>query len=308
MTRATFELHPKPPLRLDLTVWALRRRTRNGVDTWDGQYHRTLLVHGEPIAIDVAQTGSREDPALLVTATAATMLDSPRLTAVRQAVERMLGVEIDLDPFYALADGDDDLRPLKDRFLGVKPPRFPTIFEALANAIANQQLSLEVGIELLNRLTAAYGTPAPADERWPNAFPDSRVIATTPANDLRRIGFSTSKARYLVSLAELVSAGSLDEEELTSMSRHDATRCLEGLHGIGRWSAEYVLLRGLGRLEVFPADDVGARNKLQRLLGLSEPPKFNQILATVAPWQPYGGVVYFHLLLDGLAEKGVLVP
>jgi DNA-3-methyladenine glycosylase II len=59
---------------------------------------------------------------------------------------------------------------------------------------------------------------------------------------------------------------------------------------------------------VFPADDVGARNKLQRLLGLSEPPTFDEIVATATPWQPYGGVVYFHLLLDGLAEKGVLVP
>jgi DNA-3-methyladenine glycosylase II len=288
-------------------VWALRRRSRNRVDTWDGQYHRTLLVHGEPIAIDVAQTGSCEDPTLLVTATSATTLDSLRLASVRHAVERMLGVEIDLDPFYALADGDRDLRPLKDRFLGVKPPRFPTIFEALVNAIANQQLSLEVGIELLNRLTAAYGTKALLDERWPNAFPDSRVIALTAVNDLRRLGFSTSKARSLISLAQLVSAGALDEEELTSMSRHDATRRLERLHGIGRWSAEYVLLRGLGRLEVFPADDVGARNKLQRLLGLSEPPTFDEIVATATPWHPYGGVVYFHLLLDGLVEKGVLV-
>lgn len=90
------------------------------------------------------------------------------------------------------------------------------------------------------------------------------------------------------------------------MSREGATRNLQRLDGIGRWSAEYALLRGLGHLDVFPGDDVGARNKLQRFLMLPTPPSYTEILAILAPWYPYAGIVYFHLLLDGLAERGAL--
>jgi DNA-3-methyladenine glycosylase II len=124
--------------------------------------------------------------------------------------------------------------------------------------------------------------------------------------DLRGLGFSASKAQSLIGLAGVVSSGGLDLDGLDVMSREDAIKNLQRLHGIGRWSAEYVLLRGLGRLEVFPGDDVGARNKLQRFLGLPAPPSYAEILAILAPWYPYAGMVYFHLLLDGLVERGAL--
>jgi DNA-3-methyladenine glycosylase II len=68
--------------------------------------------------------------------------------------------------------------------------------------------------------------------------------------------------------------------------------------GIGRWSADYVLLHGLGRLHVFPRSDVGALNGLRSFLagaGRDESPR-----AALARWTPYAGLVYFHLLLRGL--------
>jgi DNA-3-methyladenine glycosylase II len=76
------------------------------------------------------------------------------------------------------------------------------------------------------------------------------------------------------------------------------------LRGVGRWTAEYVLLRGLGRLHVFPGDDVGARNKLQRWLGLLEPLDYDGVQRTLAKWQPFQGLVYLHLLLKALQLEG----
>ncbi|MEP7204213.1 MAG: DNA-3-methyladenine glycosylase 2 family protein [Ilumatobacteraceae bacterium] len=304
--QVTFELRPRPPFRLDLTTWALRRRARNLLDTWDGRYRRPVLIDGVPIAIEVVQDGPREDPTLTVAATASTELSSTLLPSVRAVVERLLGLQVDLDPFYDLADAHPRLRPLKDRFLGVKPPRFPAMFEALANAVANQQLSLEVGIELLNRLTSKFGTPVFPGNSATKTFPEARSVAGASTGELRDLGFSNSKAQYLIGLADVVSSGDLDFDQLESMGRADATRSLQRLHGIGRWSAEYVLLRGAGRLDVFPSDDVGARNKLQRLLALPCPPSYREIVTVLDCWHPYAGLVYFHLLLDGLAERGVL--
>ena len=81
---------------------------------------------------------------------------------------------------------------------------------------------------------------------------------------------------------------------------------LTRLRGIGRWTAEYVLLRGLGRLNVFPGDDVGAHNKLRRFFDIDTPLDYDSVKQLVARWHPYAGMVYFHLLLESLSETGLL--
>lgn len=67
-----------------------------------------------------------------------------------------------------------------------------------------------------------------------------------------------------------------------------------------------MLLRGLGRTHVFPGDDVGARKNLQRWLNLVKPLDYAAVERTLKRWHPYGGLVYFHLLLDRLEEAGFL--
>lgn len=75
------------------------------------------------------------------------------------------------------------------------------------------------------------------------------------------------------------------------------------LRGVGRWTVEYVLLRGYGRLNMFPGDDIGARNALQRWLGRRQSLDYEYTRKVLRQWQPYAGLVYLHLLLKYLAEK-----
>jgi DNA-3-methyladenine glycosylase II len=120
------------------------------------------------------------------------------------------------------------------------------------------------------------------------------------------IGFSRQKVRALLTLARAIERRDVDIEALPG--EDDSTVCgqLLALRGVGRWSAEYVMLRGLGRLHVFPGDDVGAQKSLARWLGRSAPLDYGGVRKAVAPWQPYAGLVYFHLLLDGLSKAGVV--
>src|SRR5690606_29122973 len=83
--------------------------------------------------------------------------DAKMKSMISSRLEKMLGIRRDMREFYTLTAGDCRLKALTDQFMGVKPPRFPTVFEALVNAFACQQLSLNVGITLLNRLTEKYG-------------------------------------------------------------------------------------------------------------------------------------------------------
>ncbi len=72
----------------------------------------------------------------------------------------MLGLDRDLSDFYKLARGDTHLRELAERLRGMKPVRYATVFEAFANAVACQLVSLSAGMHVLNRLANAFGVRA----------------------------------------------------------------------------------------------------------------------------------------------------
>jgi DNA-3-methyladenine glycosylase II len=287
-------------------VWALRRRPRNLIDRWDGTtYRRVILVGGRPTELAVRQASSSAAPRLIVMATPAprTLLERQR---VRSTIDRLLGLRIDLTEWYHLAAGDARLRRLADRFLGMKPPRFPTMFEAVVNAFACQQLSLEVCLELLNRLTTMSGARFGTISSARYAFPTPNDVAQFRPERYRRLGFSRQKVRALLDLARAIARRGVDLEPIPGEDDAVVRQRLLELRGVGRWTAEYALLRGLGRLNVFPGDDVGAQNRLARWLGRSRPMDYDGVHRAVARWQPYAGLVYFHLLLDGLSEAGAL--
>ena len=294
----------RPPFRLDLTVWALRRRPENAIDGWDGRtYRRVLEVSGAPIELAVTQSGSPLAPAVDVTLTG-TRLDGPAEEIARAALTRLLGLGIDLSPFYRLAEDDPLLGPLATRFRGLKPPQFPTLFECVVNAIACQQLTITFGIRLLNRLAEAHGVRPVGASR--HAFPAASRIADLRPQALMPLGFSRAKGLSIVELADAVEAGTFDPGTIARLDDRRALEALMRVRGVGRWTAEYVLLRGLGRLQVFPGDDVGARNNLARWLGRRAPLDYAEVQDAVRDWHPFAGLVYVHLLLASVAERGEL--
>lgn len=306
MESLSFTLHPLPPFRLDLTAWALRRRAHNQVDRWDGTTWRRVLVIGkEALEAAVDQSGATEHPRLRITLSGARI---PRQAkdATAKLLRRILGLSVDLSPFYRLASHDKQLGPIAARFRGLKPPRFPTVFEGLVNAIACQQLSLTVGIWVLNRLAEQAGPTVRFEDVTKHAFPRPTDVICLDEDVLRSMGFSYSKARYVIAASKLVAGTHLNAEQLDRLDDSAVIEELLNLRGVGRWTAEYVLLRGLGRINVFPGDDVGARNRLGRWLGRDQPMDYEAVQRAVRRWQPYSGLVYFHLLLDGLVQSGAI--
>jgi DNA-3-methyladenine glycosylase II len=299
-------IEPQGPFRLDLTAWALRRRSHNAIDRWQAStYQRVVAIAGGPVALTVSQDIAFDVPRLSILLSGRP-IDQDTEALARRALERLLGLTVDLSTFAAMAERDPLLGPLAGRMRGLKPPRFPTVFEALVNGVACQQLSLAVGIHLLNRLTAAHGHPVAQDPGGPRAFPDPDQLAGLLPDELKRHGFSLTKARTIVETAQAIVVGDLDLESLEQLDDRTAIERLTSLRGIGRWTAEYVLLRGLGRLQIFPGDDVGAHNKLKRFFDIDSQLDYDSVERLVARWHPYAGMVYFHLLLESLADSGLL--
>jgi DNA-3-methyladenine glycosylase II len=302
------QIEPQAPFRLDLTAWALRRRPHNAIDRWEGSmYQRVVDINGGPVALSVTEhdaPGATQLSVLL----AGRPIDQAVEVLARANLDRLLGLSVDLTGFAAIAERDPLLGPLARRMRGLKPPRFPSVFEALVNGIACQQLSLTVGIHLLNRLTAAHGRPVIQDAAaGPRAFPGPDQLAGLQPDELKRHGFSATKARTIIDTAQAIVGGELDLESLEQLDDAAAIERLTRLRGIGRWTAEYILLRGLGRLNIFPGDDVGAHNKLRRFFDVDTPLDYDSVKGLVARWQPYAGMVYFHLLLESLSDTGLVV-
>lgn len=294
-----FSVRPMAPFRLDLTVWALRRRSMNAVDAWNGTtYQRVLAVRDNPMLVAVTQRGKTLD----VTVTGKCLPPAAK-QKVASALERLLGIRENLSEFYEFSSRHTRLHEMAARFRGFKPPRFATVFEALVNGITCQQLSLTVGIIFLNRLAERCGV---AFRPGSFAFPRPEDLAVLDPADLRPLGYSGSKARALIEVAQSVAAGRLDLEELVGFDNRQCVDRLTALRGVGRWTAEYVLLRGLGRINVFPGDDVGARNNLEHWLHLSNKLDYEGVQTILAKWRDYGGLIFLHLLLKSLDEAGDL--
>jgi DNA-3-methyladenine glycosylase II len=307
MTTTQVYLRPAPPFRLDLTAWALRRRPRNTIDRWDGaEYSRSLYLNGTLVDLGVKQSGPPDDPKLVIRITHhGRAVEASRIRAV---VRRLLGLSVDMSDFYKLAAANARLKALADKFRGFRPPCFPTVFEAAVNAICCQQLSLEVGIELFNRLAAAARTDA---GNIGHAFPRPCEVARLSEQKLHELGFSRQKIAALLGLARLLIKDKAYLEKLASLDDDSARARLLDIKGIGRWSADYILLRGMGRLSSFPGDDIAAQAGLQRWLGIKgrgSRSLYDRIQRALRRYHPFQGLIYFHLLLAGLGERGVLVP
>jgi DNA-3-methyladenine glycosylase II len=297
---AVFTLKPSPPFRLDLTVRVLRRLALNQMDRWDGKTYRRVLVIGDaPIAVEVMQGGTVQKPELAVT-TEGSRLSASRREAVVSLLQKMLGVNVDLRAFYRLATADPQLADLIAPFRGFKPPRLASVFETLLNGIACQQISMAAGMHLLNRLCVDYGLSVGDD----HAFPRPVDLASTSVAHLRRIGFSERKGHTILNIARAIVEGTLDIEGLESLETPEAMERLTQLKGIGRWTAQYIMLRGLGRLDVFPGDDVGSQNKMQSWLGVTQQLDYDGMYRIISPWHPYEGIIYFYLLLNHQRQTG----
>ncbi|MGH7907900.1 MAG: DNA-3-methyladenine glycosylase family protein [Candidatus Binataceae bacterium] len=308
MPEIVFRLNPLAPFRLDFTVWALRRRPNNEIDRWDGAvYRRVLNIDNTAVNIAVRQTGPPDKPELTIMATGAGIGRDYELV-LAGAITRMLGLDRDLEGFYAVARKDHRLEPLAQRFRGMKPPRFPSIFEALVNGFAGQQVTLIAALAVLNRFAGLCGASYSQGESRTHAFPLPAEAARISPADLARAGFSRQKSAFILRLAEFCSTGGQGDLDMLESVPNDAEVAaqLRKFHGVGRWTAEYAMLRGMGRLDVFPADDVGARNILQRWLSITDGLDYDAINRILEPWRPYRGLVYLHLLLNHLAGGGHL--
>jgi DNA-3-methyladenine glycosylase II len=201
--------------------------------------------------------------------------------------------------FSRAAEGIPWLRPLAQRMRGVKPPRYPTLWEACVNGIVFQQISLHAASAIMRRLILALGRSVDSEGVAVYAFPTAERFLGAEDDALRAAGLSLGKLSTLRRVAEALGAGALEEAMLEERASPDAIAVLREIKGIGPWTATVILLRGLGRLDVFPMNDSSVARNLS-LVSSSDRIDVESILDSLSPQQ---GMLYYHLLLARLEAR-----
>ncbi len=300
-----FDLQCALPYRLDLTASALRRIPSNPVDTLTagGHYMRAFARHS---GITVCLATQQPNTSILDVAFYQPSGHTPTPNAeLRELVCTMLATDVDLSAFYAIAENVPELASLVTRARGVKPPRYSSLWEALCNSVLFQQVSLESAMSTMRRLVTHLVKPVVFGDTLLYPFPAPESYLETDPDLLRSFGLSAAKVRTLHDVAVMLLNGQLTTEELAALPTPAAMSRLTLLRGVGPWTAAVVMLRGFGRLDVFPAGDSGARRNLRGLLGDAAGSDIERagIQGALGPWR---GMLYYHLLLWRLAGRGLV--
>ncbi|HLS82448.1 MAG TPA: AlkA N-terminal domain-containing protein [Steroidobacter sp.] len=297
-------LSVQAPFHLEATVRVLQRSPTNPVDVWiPGRYRRVLTTSVGLVLAEATDCGTVDQPDVRF------IVHPPASAAARvevaRALRRMLGLDVNPLATLALALRERKLRATAQALRGMRPPRFAGLFETFGNVIPFQQLSIEAGVAIVGRLVQRFGKHLEHNGQRIRAFPSPTEISRAPLAALRACGLSNSKAIALREIARMIASDALNEDEIARMSTKDALRVLIGLPGIGSWSAALILLRGFGRLDVFPPGDVGAMRGLRSLLQLGSDAPLGPIETRFGDLRGY---LYFYALGARLLAKGLIHP
>ena len=163
-------------------------------------------------------------------------------------------------------------------------PRDP--FEALCMSIASQQLSTKAADTIFRRFCDLF---------QPDRTPTPERVMTLGDDEIRAVGFSRPKVTFIKDLAGHVLDGRLDLKGLKKHPDDEVMRQLIAVKGIGRWTAEIFLMFRLGRPDIFPADDLGLMNAVQRAYGLRKRPDAKRLRKMGEAWKPYRSVAAWYL-------------
>jgi DNA-3-methyladenine glycosylase II len=157
-------------------------------------------------------------------------------------------------------------------------------FHALLHAIIAQQLSTKAARTIEGRFSALFdGNPTPA------------AVSRVSDEQLRAVGFSGQKVRYVRDLCGRILDRSLQLHALDAMTDDDVIQALTSVKGIGRWTAEMFLMFRLHRPDVLPVGDLGIVKAVQRAYKLRTLPSPERLTKIGETWRPYRSVACWYL-------------
>lgn len=153
------------------------------------------------------------------------------------------------------------------------------VYYDLLESIVSQQLSVKAASTIFNRFCALFS----------DNYPHPALLSAIEIQLLRSAGLSSQKASYLQNVAAFSLQYDLENHQWESMSDDEIIDFLTSIKGVGKWTAQMILMFSIGRPDIFPVDDLGIQQAMTRLYGLDEKDKKlkQQMIELAEPWRPY---------------------
>lgn len=303
-------IRPRPPFDFDSTARFFRFTEAEIVDTFEGgAYARALHVNGKLLVVTVNPQGTPSRPALSVSLAPARAATPAGEAEAVEIVRGMFSVEHDLKRFRRQVAGDGLMCRLEAEHRGLRLPRWPTLFEALSSSILLQQIATSVAWTFRRRFVERFGERVEHAGRVFHAFPAAGSVARAEPEELRALGLTNAKAVSVVEAARAIDGGALRADELEKEDNETVVARLSELRGVGRWTAEWVLMLHFGRTDVFAAADLFLRGAVAKYYNAGAPLKEQEVRAVAAErFGRWGSYAALYLLAGMRAGSVTLKP
>lgn len=229
----------------------------------ESTFTRAMMVNGRCIAFRVQDAGNAEEPMVSYTLFSEEPLDESSQRKVTERIAFFLSLQDDLRPFYAIAEQDEDFAPVIQRLYGLHHVKFLTLCEIACWSVLTQRRAMPLARKMKRALVERYGANIIVEGHMYWAFPELERLLDVSKEEFAALIKNERSAHYLYSVVQALSR--ISEEFLRTASYDEAEAVLRSIKGIGPWSAGFILLRGLGRMERLRTDMQPFQDALKQL-------------------------------------------
>ncbi len=289
---------PLAPFDLALSSLVFAAGDRKVRGFREGCFSQVVDVDGKLVWVKLSQNGGVVKPRLTLELYAGSTFSEKQIQKAQQVINYIFSLNLPLTDFYQHVKADPVMTQITQKLCGFKFPTTPTVFEALVDAIVEQQISIKVARSIEERLAVMFGESVTVNGETFFAFPTPEALAKVGTEEIRKAGLSQRKADYICGSAQLIVDGALNLEKMKSQkSPENIISELDEIRGIGVWTAELTMLRGFQRFDALPADDFGLRRVISRYYLGDKAIKAVEARRIAEPWGDWKGLAAFYLII-----------
>jgi DNA-3-methyladenine glycosylase II len=301
-----FTVHPLGPFDFDLSAQIFSSGDPQIRSYVNGVFYQVLKINGNLVLVKLSSKGTIEQPRIGVELKSNKLLTPKDNQTVEDAVYFIFNLDFDLCNFYEDVENDLVMHHLAKQLYGLKSPTTPTVFESLVDSIVEQQISLKVAQSMEKKIVKKFGESLTIDGNVYFAYPTPQSIADSSISEIQQVGLSLRKAEYILNAAKLIVDGKLDLEQLKGNPNPEQIIAeLDAVRGIGVWTAELTMLRGMQRLDALPADDLGLRRIISMVYRRGKPINAAETREIAKAWGKWKGLAAFYLIIAEI--KGIKI-
>jgi DNA-3-methyladenine glycosylase II len=287
---------PPPPFDFNLSAQIFSHGDRRIQRYEDGAYWHVIRLTDRPALIKLHSSGTTNDPELNIEIEPLGAVSLKHEREVRAIVGRLFNFRLDLLSFYDAVKRDRIMAQIAEHLWGLKSPSTATIFEALIDSVIEQQISLKAAWSIQRKLVEALGDTLIWKGQTYFAYPKPEKLAIASIERLRACGLSNKKGEYIKGIGRLVMNG-FDLEALSSQNEAGIIEKLCKIRGVGVWTAEMTMIRGMQKFDAIPADDLGLRRVIGHYYYHGEKITGEQARRTAQAWAGWRGLASFYLIV-----------